>query len=388
MKKEIAELIRHHASKKVTPFSLKELFLHGKATGDARIRNTQFLHRELPIRLAQRIQDLNHLPGGLTQNRHVQSIIRLYSNYLVSLTSVPSPRTSECEAKYTALLEDLLLDNQEIVLTLARGVLELRNELREFYTPPLAKNVKECLNRFFMARTGLRFIMEQHIAGKDGRRRRGYSGVIEEKCFPADVIKAAADQAESICDRCLGESPSVHILGDTDLSFTYVPHHLHYMSLELLKNALRATVEHARRKHGDDVDEFPPVEVILARGEQDITIKISDKGGGIAFKDIEKVWDFMFSTARMPEDDELIETPGGQAPVLAGYGVGLPLCRIYAEYFGGGLDIMSMEGWGTDAYCHLSRLGDRGEALPKTVAMSPGELDSNYTSGERMGLSS
>ena len=50
--------------------------------------------------------------------------------------------------------------------------------------------------------------------------------------------------------------------------------------------------------------------------------------------------------------------------VLAGYGYGLPLSRLYARYFGGDLQILSMEGYGTDAYLHISRLGNVQEPLP------------------------
>jgi len=49
---------------------------------------------------------------------------------------------------------------------------------------------------------------------------------------------------------------------------------------------------------------------------------------------------------------------------LAGLGYGLPISRTYARYFGGDLNIMSMEGYGTDAFLHLSRLGNRAEPLP------------------------
>ena len=48
---------------------------------------------------------------------------------------------------------------------------------------------------------------------------------------------------------------------------------------------------------------------------------------------------------------------------LAGLGYGLPISRSYARYFGGDLNIMSMEGYGTDAFIYLSRLGNYGEPL-------------------------
>ncbi|CAI5507782.1 unnamed protein product [Closterium sp. Naga37s-1] len=50
--------------------------------------------------------------------------------------------------------------------------------------------------------------------------------------------------------------------------------------------------------------------------------------------------------------------------VIAGYGYGLPIARLYARYFGGDLQIFSMEGYGTDAYLHLNRLSNVQEPLP------------------------
>ena len=61
------------------------------------------------------------------------------------------------------------------------------------------------------------------------------------------------------------------------------------MLFEVLKNSLRAVVD----KHGVDCDNFPPVKVIVAEGNEDITIKISDEGGGIPRSAVPLVWTFM-----------------------------------------------------------------------------------------------
>ena len=66
-----------------------------------------------------------------------------------------------------------------------------------------------------------------------------------------------------------GEAPEVILAGDPNIRFTYVPGHLHYILTELLKNSLRATME----RYSDGLHP-PPVRVIIARGENDVTIKV------------------------------------------------------------------------------------------------------------------
>lgn len=44
--------------------------------------------------------------------------------------------------------------------------------------------------------------------------------------------------------------------------------------------------------------------------------------------------------------DEQTDLGTGDSVTMAGYGYGLPISRLYARYFGGDLQIISMEGYG------------------------------------------
>ena len=101
----------------------------------------------------------------------------------------------------------------------------------------------------------------------------------------------------------------------------------------------------------------------IARAE-DVTIKISDEGGGIRRSGLQRIWTYLYTTADSPLLDMDSDTMANGPAVLAGYGYGLPLSRLYARYFGGDLQVISMDGYGTDAYLHLNRLGNVQEPLP------------------------
>ncbi|KAJ3283296.1 hypothetical protein HK104_010450 [Borealophlyctis nickersoniae] len=186
-----------------------------------------------------------------------------------------------------------------------------------------------------------------------------YVGIICTKTNLTRIARDAMQDARQVCQDYYGlfGSPDIKLLGVTNVEFMYVPSHLHHMLFELLKNSLRAVVE----RYGVDADEWPEIKVVVAEGKEDITIKISDEGGGIPRSGMPLIWTYMYTTAENPLAGE-----GGRSDFrapLAGYGYGLPLTRLYARYFGGDLRLISMEGYGTDAYLHLSRLSDTEEPL-------------------------
>ena len=86
--------------------------------------------------------------------------------------------------------------------------------------------------------------------------------------------------------------------------------HLHYMLTEALdptcaqhvsflcevfKNSCRAVVE----RHADGFDDpLPPVHCHIVHGYEDVTIRISDEGGGVSRAALPNIWKFMYTTSR------------------------------------------------------------------------------------------
>eukprot|EP00438_Fugacium_kawagutii_P017514 Skav206902 [mRNA] locus=scaffold2387:365082:377886:+ [translate_table: standard] len=146
------------------------------------------------------------------------------------------------------------------------------------------------------------------------------------------------------------------------LRFTYVPKYLYYMVLELLKNSARATIE---TSSSQEEIEARPIKVTVSANSGQVAIRIQDMAGGIPFEVAERVWSYTYSTADTRSDvwehqgtplaGTLAIAAGGGGKATVGYGVGLPLSRLYAQYLGGSLNLMSMPGEGTTAFLHLKR---------------------------------
>jgi pyruvate dehydrogenase kinase 2/3/4 len=166
-----------------------------------------------------------------------------------------------------------------------------------------------------------------------------------------------------------------------EVQVNFVPNHLHHIIFELMKNSMRAVLEH----HGVQNYDAPAIQVVLTDDEREFAIKISDQGGGIPRKDMHRIWSYLYSTTSAKSAKELLEGinggggGGGSGPVvdaaaghptnavgpegdgagpMSGFGYGLPLARLYSCYFGGDLNVVSVEGYGTDAYLYLTKLNN------------------------------
>lgn len=170
------------------------------------------------------------------------------------------------------------------------------------------------------------------------------------------------------------------------------PPSLCVFQFELLKNSMRAVIEF----HGLKNYDAPAIQVVLTNDEERYAIKVSDQGGGIPRKDMPRIWSYLYTTTNPTSTEELVNQiqgggssgggggggrssgssqddgvdaagghptnavgPSGDSSTpMSGLGYGLPISKVLSEYFGGSLDIVSVQGHGTDCYLYLNKLGD------------------------------
>ncbi|KAB5585839.1 kinase isozyme 4 [Coniochaeta sp. 2T2.1] len=262
--------------------------------------------------------------------------------------------------KFAQTLNKIKRRHDGVVTTMAQGILEYKRKRQRMQ---IDNNIQQFLDRFYMSRIGIRMLIGQHIALTDQSHYRDptYVGIICTKTNVRDLAQEAIENARFVCEDHYGlfEAPKIQLVCNPNLTFMYVPGHLSHMLFETLKNSLRAVVE----THGQDKQDFPVTKVIVAEGKEDITIKVSDEGGGIPRSAIPLAWTYMYTTVdRTPSLDPDFDKSDFKAP-MAGFGYGLPISRLYARYFGGDLKLISMEGYGTDVYLHLNRLSSSSEPL-------------------------
>ena len=376
--------IAHLASQPLHPLTLSDLCQQGRPplSTPSLLASANFTLSLLPARLAHRIEKLRSLPYIVVANPHVSKILSNYTHSLSTLLPYAERHieTLNQEIEFTSVMADLVRTHSNTIGTLARGFLEARKYIS-------AAHVTSFLDEHLRQRIGTRLIAEQHIAlhysstphselspehaySHSTAADSTYIGVIDTALRPIDIIRSCEETVGEICELKYGVRPSIRILGEESTSVAQIPMHLEYILTELLKNSFRAVIE-----AGTERD---PIEITIAPAPvQDdntpaITLRIRDRGGGISAPNLAKLWEYGFTTFNDEEiNDKTASNTGdpglggldalaGGGSSLAGLGYGLPLGRAYAEYFGGGIEVQSLWGWGTDVYLCVRGIGKVG----------------------------
>ncbi|PFX11955.1 [Pyruvate dehydrogenase (acetyl-transferring)] kinase isozyme 2, mitochondrial [Stylophora pistillata] len=316
--KNVSNLIQRFSRYRQSSLSIEKFTSFGKTAKP--IESFKFGRNELRVRLAHAISEIDLLPENLLKISSVELVRGWYVQSFSEVTEFQDAQeTDEVFKRYTQCLMDIKQRHKYVVETMAQGIMELREKEGDDAFHPSVQ--------YFL-------------------------GAIENAAFLCEHYYCAAPEVE------ISEFNAVDL--KKPIQMAYVPEHLYHMLFELLKNAMRAVVE----QHGSNIS-IPPIKMMITKGRQDMTIKISDQGGGIPRSTIDQVFEYHYTSASEP-------LKAGPASPIAGYGYGLPLSRLYARYFDGELQLYSMEGFGTDAVIWLKALSaEASENLPQYTKRTP-----------------
>lgn len=382
---------------------------------DQLLASAQHTLRELPIRLARRVGGFRALPFIVGSNPFISKIARLYASSFETLVKFGQIQTQEDNERFTAVLEDLVSEHGQNIPTLARGFQEARKymdarQISAFLDAAIHSRIairmiaeqhlalsatSKDLAHVRPKGTNNIHHVEEHQLDPDlppeGTSNQGHHvygsptavGIIETQLSPARMTRMCAAFVRDLCEGTLGAAPKLILEGDLDVTYTGVPVHLEYVMTELLKNSYRATTENFfKNQYSSSSLTMPPVRVTIAQSDNHVSLRIRDQGGGISPLNLPHVFSYAFTTAGSAEIDDAEETGGGPYAMqavggtggdalaemgkmglasglgtLAGLGYGLPMARIYAEYWknGSALDLVSLYGHGCDTFVKLPR---------------------------------
>ncbi|KAK2763052.1 hypothetical protein FQN54_009685 [Arachnomyces sp. PD_36] len=388
------------------PISLRQLTFFGRTLTESRlISSANYVRTELPTRLAHRLRDMQKLPYVVLTNPRLSHVYELYYKAFERFRSVPEIRTLDNNDAYCDVLRKTLKEHLTVIPNLAMGVLECQGLMKH-------EEIDRFMNTLLRARISRRVIAEQHLAltetfnspwhFPDSNSRTDlnadFVGEVFLRCNAKEVVEQCGNLAKDLARQSFGadcQIPDIVVQGHLGATFPYILSHLEYIVGELLRNSMQAVVE----KYASSSEKPPPIEVLICEAPQHVIIRVSDQGGGVAREILPHLWSFckgprtesrlqnlgqvpaMAATMQelkvspepgTPPPDPTVDDSAHPDSSLASLssrppdlklGIGLPMSRVYAEYWAGSLELHSLEGYGVDAFLQISKLGNKNEQL-------------------------
>ena len=292
---------------------------------------SNFVHHEIKTRLAQRVKELSRYDC-------LHNITNLYVKSFTKLNNIDCIESQNDITNFVSTLEQIKYDHNYVALDISRS-------LRNLYQNEFSDEINKFLDKFYMSRIGLRTIIGNYVSV----HKNGCS-IVQDKCYPYKVIKDAIFQSREMCDILYNVRPKIDIIGPKDFTFRYIPSHLFYITLELIKNSMKSVI--MKNKYSEETN----IKIYISKGSDDLIIKISDFGGGFSRNKLDQVFSYGYTTEKnIPTENNKV--------VLSGFGHGVPLSRLYCRYFGGDLQLIPFDGIGTDAIIYINRLESANENL-------------------------
>ncbi|KAH9442682.1 hypothetical protein MJO28_004888 [Puccinia striiformis f. sp. tritici] len=352
------------------------------------IESGELTRNELSQRLQRRVNAHLSLPYLPASNPHIKQVMSIYRRSLEQINALPPIKTVDDNSALVKALVTMVDNATDVIGMFATGFKESKRYLSE-------EQISSFLNRAIQSRISIRLIAEQHLSLSKTDHQSSNSGpstrvgIVDKKVKLEKTLEGVLEFSQELCEGTYGIAPEWKLLGEVDAEVCFVEMHLQYVLIEVIKNAMRATVEHHREVTKSSNPSLPPIEVTISvdrpgssvglhdsdhslspnaeLSQMLLCIRIRDHGGGIDPQNLPHVFSYAFSTVgseeksgqdltnnqtdfdRISYGQESLKSSLGR---IAGLGFGLPMARLYCRYFGGNLELVNIHGvgGGVDSY--------------------------------------
>ncbi|KAH9999045.1 26S proteasome subunit P45 [Russula vinacea] len=393
---EVGHLLAAYAKHPPRPLTLGTLLATGRPlTSESVLTSVSYAQAEIPRRLATRIRSLEALPFIVGTNPYIARILDGFRNSFLWSATYPQ-------------LETLVRDHTNDIPTMAKGFQECARYMS-------AEQISGFLDAAIRNRIAVRLIAEQHIVLSHALQNPEQANA-NAISFVSELCEATLGAAPSIVIDGATDATFAYVPIHMEYILTEILKNSFRATVEHHRHRHR---QHSGDANGPvtatSQGPLPPVLITIVPPPRlpgvnkpaTLSLRIRDQGGGVAPANIERIFSYAFTTAcrrssgpgrgygrgsRHDEDVGDGDGPyatqkhvggGGAAAVemgmaggvdffgeitskgietglgtIAGLGFGLPMSRLYAQYFGGSLDLFSLDGWGSDVLLKLRCLDD------------------------------
>lgn len=332
-----------YSLKKINKVYFEDLLFTAKPIVNLKMLTTTHLYNEMPIRISKRIRDLNALPFGLNHNHNVNIIRDWYITSFCELIEIKSPKTENDCDEFREKIKIIYDRHSSVIITLNKGLFELKES--GHFDKKDEEELQLFLNKFHSSRTEIRILIEHYLKLFNDPDNKNKYGAIDMNLNLKDTIKTACHEIKIICEKQNYDFDIDSIKINGNASLPYIKNYLHYIIFEIIKNSTQAIL--------DKNALHPNVDISIKDVEEYIIVKITDNGIGINKKNINNIWLYSFTTHQIPSQNIINSNDFYNESPLSGFGYGLPICKIYLDFFGGFIKIESIENIGTVVYIFL-----------------------------------
>ncbi|KAI8815361.1 hypothetical protein BJ742DRAFT_783336 [Cladochytrium replicatum] len=333
------------ARQRPTPVNLTHLFQFGKHVCKNKpdlLIPAAFLHKELPVRYMQSVKLLSStdMPSYLSPTHpEIQTMIKRMVDDSSYLTGISQPKDPREFARHLHHIQWRHYDT----------MLHLRRAFEGIDEPsPSSRSDGLFWDGLLTLNMGVRILIADYLSLVD--KSTNLVNMFDPLAVARRAIDTERDHvAVTLFGGDLSKVPPVDLItasSNEKMTALYVEEHLERILREVLRSSLSSTI--SRNSEGTDM---PKIKLIVVAGNEDIAFKVSDEAAGIPLSQQKRMWSYVMNAT---PHDSLVE---GTDPL----GVTLPsptknrlaFARVMARYFGGDLDVVSMEGHGSDFFIHL-----------------------------------